>query len=265
MKHLQFYCLTVACLTGAVILFILLFFSNTAVLPSLSLSALGQTRSENIDSDLALLSATEVSISEPDLPDTASESFVEFPDRLIAEHPPAEEEKLANLYTFVNQIRNGQEDVIRGVHVSGLFSLPIIQQPKNNPLFVSNKHDRVTQFKSAAQNGVTGLLAHNYLAGDLFYQLVSCREILILYGDGASQRYRVVSIHRYQKLRPASLHSNFVDLDSGEEFSTAEVFRRFYRGDHRLIFQTCLERNGQLDWGLLYVVAVPLETGANAF
>src|SRR5574341_335350 len=96
-----------------------------------------------------------------------------------------------DLETFVRHVSNGQPGVIRGVFVPGRFALSVIQQPENNATFVSNKRDLVTQFEKAARNGVTGLLAHNYLSGRLFYQLTSGQEVFVVYGDGAIQRYRV--------------------------------------------------------------------------
>jgi hypothetical protein len=41
--------------------------------------------------------------------------------------------------------------------------------------------------------------------------------------------------------------------------SAREVFNKFYRGEPHVTFQTCLEGEGRLDWGLLFVVAQPLE------
>jgi hypothetical protein len=159
----------------------------------------------------------------------------------------------------VQRVSDGQAGVIRGVFVPGQFALSVIQQPKNNAAFVSNKHDLITQFEKAAINGVTGLLAHNYLSGRLFYQLTSGQVVLVVYGDGAIQRYRVSAIHRFRKLDPASLRSNLVDLSNGQVFTSAQVFNRFYRGDHHLIFQTCLEEGGQWDWGLTFFLATPID------
>jgi len=163
-----------------------------------------------------------------------------------------------DLETFVKRVSNGQSGVIRGVFVPGQFALSVIQQPENNATFVSNKHDLITQFEKAARNGVTGLLAHNYLSGRLFYQLASGQEVFVVYGDGAIQRYRVTGIHRFQKLNPSSLRSNLVDLSTGEVLTTAQVFNRFYRGDHHLTFQTCLEEEQQWDWGLTFFLATPI-------
>jgi hypothetical protein len=165
---------------------------------------------------------------------------------------------VVDLETFVKHVGDGQSGVIRGVFVPGQFALSVVQQPEHNATFVSNKRDLVTQFEKAARNGVTGLLAHNFLSGRLFYQLAAGQEVFVVYGDGAIQRYRVTGIFRFQKLNPASLRSNLVDLSSGEMLTTAQVFNRFYRGDHHLTFQTCLEQGERRDWGLTFFLATPI-------
>jgi len=143
------------------------------------------------------------------------------------------------------------------VSVSGLFSLPIMQQPENNPIYVANKSNILTQFQRATQNGVTGLLAHNFLSGREFSRLKIGQEISVTYTDHIVRNYRVSSIYHYQKLDPSDLFSDLIDLHSGRELSSSEVFNRFYRGRHHVTLQTCLEEDGRLDWGLLFVVALP--------
>ena len=144
------------------------------------------------------------------------------------------------------------------VSVSGLFSLPIMQQPNNNPVYVANKPDILTQFQKATKNGVTGLLAHNFLSGREFSKMKIGQEVTITYADHIIRNYRVASIYHYQKLDPSDLFSDLIDLHYGIEFSSSEVFNQFYRGRPRVIFQTCLEAGGRLDWGLLFVVALPV-------
>ena len=182
---------------------------------------------------------------------------------------PAVSEKPAetssDFLNFVKSVRNGQADVVRGVYVANAFALPIVQQPPNNAIYVSNKRREITQFAQAAKNDVLGLLAHNYLSGKLFYQLVPDEEVIIVYGDGATQRYRITTIQQYQKLAPKTLRSDFVDLHSRQRLTSAQVFDQFYRGDHRLIFQTCLAEDGLLNWGVTFIVAVPMENNSLKF
>jgi hypothetical protein len=161
------------------------------------------------------------------------------------------------LQKFIDEVSDGQAGVVRGVHVPGVFNLPVIQQPIKNAAFVSEENDTVTQFKSAAQYGVTGLLAHNYLAGELFYNIDIGQKVVIVMGDGAMREYWVTGIYQFRKISPNNLRSNLVDLSNGMTLTTAQVFSMFYRGDDKVTFQTCLEGEGKLNWGLTFIVADP--------
>ena len=141
--------------------------------------------------------------------------------------------------------------------VPGVFSLPIIQQPQDKSIFVANRLGQLTQFHLASQNGVTGLLAHNYLSGKDFYELDIGQEVRVLYADHHVGRYQVTSIHRFQKLQPKKLYSDFLDLETHERLTTSQVFDQFYRGEPHVTFQTCLEGDGRLDWGILFIIASP--------
>jgi hypothetical protein len=159
---------------------------------------------------------------------------------------------------FIDEIADGEADAVRGVYVADTIMLPVIQQPKNNAAFVSEEAEVITQFQSAAQYGVIGLLAHNFLSGELFYNLGIGQEVVIVMGDGSNRRYLVEGVYQYKKLSPNNLRSNLVDLSDGQTLTTSQVFSRFYRGDHKVTFQTCLEREGKLNWGLTFIVALPL-------
>ena len=159
---------------------------------------------------------------------------------------------------FITSVADGQAGVVRGVYVPGVLALPVRQQPADNPTYVSPENGVATQFAAAASLGVTGLLAHNYLAGAKFFKLAEVQDVLIVYGDGAVKRYRVTAIYRYQALDPYSPYSDFVDLSTGETKSLGEVFNLVYGGGDHVTFQTCIENNGVSSWGRLFVVATPV-------
>lgn len=161
------------------------------------------------------------------------------------------------LREFAAEVENGDGKTVRGMFVEGTLALPVIQQPARNSAFVSSEWGLLTEFTSAHKNGVTGLLAHNFLSGGQFYSLDMGQEIWIVYGDGTLRRYRVQSIDQYQKLNPASLQSDLVQLSTGKKVSTSQVFNQFYKGEHRLTLQTCLEKDGISNWGLTFWTAVP--------
>ncbi|MFM8321269.1 MAG: hypothetical protein ACKOC5_10170, partial [Chloroflexota bacterium] len=49
--------------------------------------------------------------------------------------------------------------------IPGVFSLPVMQQPTGQNVFVSEQNNMLTQFRQPQYSGVTALLAHNYLSG----------------------------------------------------------------------------------------------------
>jgi hypothetical protein len=142
--------------------------------------------------------------------------------------------------------------------VPGVFSLPVIQQPEDKVVYIANRPGMLTQFQLASQNGIIGLMAHNYLSGKDFYKLGIGQEVNVVYNDHRIGHYQVTSIRRFQKLRPSRLYSDFVDLDTRQRLTTGQVFDQFYRGESHVIFQTCLEGEGRMDWGIIFIVASPL-------
>jgi hypothetical protein len=164
-----------------------------------------------------------------------------------------------DLLGFIAEVFDGQADVVRGVYVEGVFSLPVFQQPEGDVAYVSSRMGEITEFQSAARNNVTGLLAHNYLSGDLFYNLELGHEVIIVYGNGTLRRYQVVDFQQFERLDRVDLRSSFVELSSGQTLTSDEVFSRFYRGEHKVTFQTCLKRNGISNWGLQFTIATPLD------
>jgi hypothetical protein len=168
-------------------------------------------------------------------------------------------EASTDLLSFIGEVFNGQAGEVRGVHVDGVFSLPVFQQPDGDIAYVSDNLGEVTEFQSAARNNVIGLLAHNFLSGDLFYNLELGHEVIIVYGDGAIRRYQVYEFQQFERLDRVDLRSDFIELETGLTLTSDEVFSRFYRGQHKVTFQTCLKRYGISNWGLQFAVAAPLD------
>jgi hypothetical protein len=167
---------------------------------------------------------------------------------------------LPNLYVFIAQVTNHEAGIVRGVYVPEMFALPVIQQPTGNYSYVSPARDRVTQFRSAMHFNVIGLLAHNYLSGNLFQQLALGQLVIIVMGDGSTRGYVISASNSFQRLQNPARSDEFIDLNSGESYSTVQIFNRFYRGGHHLTFQTCLEKDGDQDWGVYFVVARPVRS-----
>lgn len=188
------------------------------------------------------------------------------PQPALAETPAAEHAEAllgsapVSLNEFIESVKNGRADQVVGVYVAGLFAYPIVQQPAGAPAYVSSLPDTITQFAMAARHDTIGLLAHNYLAGAIFAELELGLDVALVYGDGKVRNYRVDEIRTFQALSPNSPYSDFIDLENPAQVLTAaEVFTQIYAEEGRLVFQTCIERNGELSWGRIFVSAIPVE------
>ncbi len=158
---------------------------------------------------------------------------------------------------FSLSVQNGDASVLRGVYVPNVMALPVVQQPYGHAGYVSNNDGEATQFRMATQFGNIGLLAHNHLSGKSFSQLAVGQEVRLVYGDGRAEYFVVTEILHYQALQPTSPYSSFRNLDKDETLSAEGMFKQVYFGDRHVTFQTCIEKDGELSWGRLFVIAVP--------
>jgi len=158
---------------------------------------------------------------------------------------------------FSKSVQNGQQDVLRGVYVDKVLALPIVQQPSGNPGYVSSNDGEATQFRMASQFGNVGLLAHNHLAGKSFSELMAGQEVRLVYGDGHVEYFVIKEVLKYQALQPYSPYSSFKNLNKDETLTAEQMFKRVYFGDRHIAVQTCIEAEGNLSWGRLFIIAVP--------
>lgn len=165
-----------------------------------------------------------------------------------------------SLPSFIESIKDGNASTLRGIYVEGLIAFPVVQQPYGNPGFVSGTDAVVTQFSIATEVGNVGLLAHNHLAGATFSQLKQGDTIILIYGDGHTQGFVVEGFQQYQATDPLSPYSYFKDLASDTTLSALDLFNKVYRGDYHLTLQTCIENEGNLSWGRLFVIAKPISS-----
>ncbi len=172
---------------------------------------------------------------------------------------------IPTLDDFVATLKNGQASQVVGVYVPEVLALKVAQQPANNLAYVNESLGYATQFGLAAQYGTIGLLAHNYLSGALFFNLSAGQEVDVIYGDGSMRSYTILILRRFQALSPRDPASNFVDLDdnSGAQISNADVFQQIYAEGDRVVFQTCINANGNPSWGRLFVIATPISLHFN--
>jgi len=168
-----------------------------------------------------------------------------------------EKTNLPSFNSFVQSVKDGQRNVLRGVYVPDEFALPVIQQPTNDWYYVSSASNQLTQYNMASAAGNIGLLAHNNLAGEWFDKLTPSQEVRLIYGDGFVEYFNVSEVIRFQALEPNNIYSDFLDLGTGVKISSSEVFNQVYRGERHVTFQTCIAANGNVSWGRLFVIAEP--------
>lgn len=148
-------------------------------------------------------------------------------------------------------------DPVIGVVAQGLFAYPVLQQPGDQPVSVTNDPQSLTQFGMAADFGSIGLLAHNFLAGAKFFDLTPGQRIYLIFGANRVETFEVTRILKFQALSPHSPYSDFRELGNTSTITAAELFKLAYGGNYHLTFQTCIEWNGEKSWGRLFVIAEP--------
>jgi hypothetical protein len=147
---------------------------------------------------------------------------------------------------------------------AGAFAYDVIQQPKGNAGFVSTEADTLTQFSLATKYGSQGYLAHNYLAGASFFNLLVGSHITVTYADGHQMAFEIKEIRHLQAVHPNSPTTSFLDLDNHNVKLTAkQVFMQTYGVKDHLILQTCIANGNELSWGRLFIVATPAEEPDN--
>ncbi len=162
--------------------------------------------------------------------------------------------KFPALEEFITTVTNGNPQALRGVYVPQVMSLTIVQQPQGDSRFVSRKNSVATQFSMAAKVGNIGLLAHNDLAGRLFFAIQQNDLVILIYGNGRTETFIVDGVHKYQ----AVMRGTYIDMDTQNTLGTGELFDSMYRGDYHVTLQTCIEKNGNPDWGRLFIIARPV-------
>jgi hypothetical protein len=173
------------------------------------------------------------------------------------------EATLPEFAEFSKTVQNNEANVLRGVYVTDVLALPVSQQPAENAGYVSSKEGEITQFGMAAQFGNVGLLAHNHLSGRLFSQLSIGQEVRLVYGNGTVEYFVITQILQYQALEPTSQYSSFRDLSNNEMLTAEQVFKKVYRGERHVTFQTCIAGAKSLSWGRLFIIALPKTQVAN--
>ncbi len=184
--------------------------------------------------------------------------FIVFCALTVPTQVYAKTDAIPSLSEFVETVKDGNANTLRGVYISKVMALPIVQQPYGYPGFVSTTDSVATQFSMATEVGNVGLLAHNHLAGKLFSNIKQDDQIILIYGDGRIESFLVESIQQYQALSPLSPYSQFKDLETESILTAEDLFREVYRGEYHLTLQTCIDNEGNASWGRLFIIANPI-------
>ena len=83
-------------------------------------------------------------------------------------------------------------------------------------------------------------------------------NLQMIYGDGHYKTYQVTAVYRFQAIEPNNSNSSFIDLQTNEEFSAAQLFKQVYMGNHHITLQTCIQQGEEPSWGRLFIIAEPL-------
>jgi len=193
---------------------------------------------------------------------TAATQVVPLPPAALAlpSQPPATATLpagWAELQAFTRNVADGRPSSLCGLYVAGVLALRVVQQPANDPSYISKDDGTATQFQKADPYGGVGLLAHNTLAGRDFFKLSEGQDLVLVYGDGHAEHFLVSEIADYQRLTLADLRSDFLSLATDQQQTADQIFAKYYEHANRLTLQTCLRRGDVADWGVRFVVADP--------
>jgi len=162
-----------------------------------------------------------------------------------------------SLNKFSEALKKSDSSQLVGVYVNDIVALRVVQQASTYS--VSSMANTVTQFGLASNFGSIGLLAHNYLSGRYFSKLANGTKIILIFGDGSRKTYQVEKIMKYQALSPDDLDSDFVNLDNPSGTISGDQLINETYGTGELVLQTCIENNGNLTWGRLFIIASLVE------
>ena len=165
---------------------------------------------------------------------------------------------IPTLEQFAQNVVNSAPNELSGLYIPGLLADDIVDQPEGMPAYVSSEDGVLTRFELAESFGSYGLLAHNTLAGRAFSELEEGQRIYLVFGDGTTEIFVVMHFLRYQALTPSSVTSDFVELETGDQFSASELFMQVFDRPGHVILQTCIDAEGDASWGRMFVIAVPL-------
>ena len=130
--------------------------------------------------------------------------------------------------------------------------------PSSGVYSVTSDPQAVTFYNLAYEvYGTPGILAHADLAGAAFFELDEGDKVTLTYTDNV-EVFSVMDIRQYRATAPADIWSGFVNLESGVSHGSEELGHIMYDSGNALVLQTCIERDGNENWGRLFVILEPV-------
>ncbi len=150
---------------------------------------------------------------------------------------------------------NGQPGQLSGIWVEDILAFRV---KPGLTRYAPREKDTVSIYDWAWENGVVGLLIHDYRGGTKLYHLNPGVRIAAIYGNGGIDWYVSRGGTWYDSRDSAS--GGFAGpfriwscTDCDFDISVRELQNRHYAGNHRLAFQTCVMVAGR--GGLMIVEA----------
>lgn len=185
--------------------------------------------------------------------------FVDLPDGVETGRGTStawvdENHEHARLRAWIAGLPEGDPDTVISVFVPDILAQPVV--PQRSSLDVTIDPQEISQFRLAQTYGSIGLLAHNYLIGAKFFEIEVGDRAYAIYGDGHYDVYQVTEIADYQAI---NLYV-YRDLITNARLDQYALVDKIYGAKNdRLVFQTCIEKDGALSWGRRFVLAQLVE------
>jgi len=139
------------------------------------------------------------------------------------------------------------------------FNLEVLQQrnPREDPVEVIKACGIVTEFSTAKNNGVIGLLADNLWSGKEFEIIENNRTITAIYAGGSIKTFEIFSIEGYKSLGP----HKYQNLRTHEYLNDRDIVNTQYGPQNKglLVLQTCLELDSIPNGGRVFLTAEPVD------
>lgn len=169
-----------------------------------------------------------------------------------------------DLGELIASVTNGNPAQVVGGYIPAVLAARVIQQPVDQPGWVSPEAGTLTEYHPASQLGNLGLLAPTETAQALFDQMAAGQNLTIIQGDGSLREYQISVIMTFQALDPANPNSDYLILPVGVRIPYDELLNCVYGGSDHVVFETTIHQPDVPNWGKLFVAAFPAALDENA-